>query len=67
MGTKFPIFSFQVCKIYLGKWAHKARRAHGHVGHVERVGHIGHVDTLGTPFRRLTYFMHVMNSVLLMS
>ena len=51
MGTKFPFFNVPVCKIYLGTWALRARRARGHVEHV------GHVSTLGTPFSRLYKFI----------
>ena len=50
MGTKFPFFNFPVCKIYLGTWAHRARRTRRVRGHVEYVEHVG---TLGTPFSRL--------------
>ena len=55
MGIEFPFFNFLVCKIYLGTWA---RKAHGHVGHME---HVGRVGTLVTPFNRLrnqiTFFL----------
>ena len=33
MGTKFPFFNFPVCKMYLGTWARRVRRARGQVGH----------------------------------
>ena len=42
---KTDIFNFSVCKIYLGTWARRPRKAREHVGHVEDVGHVGRVGT----------------------
>ena len=60
MGTKFPLFNFPVCKIYVGTWARRARRARGQVGHAE---HVGHVGTLGTPFSRLHLLTYSINNI----
>ena len=47
MDTKFPFFIFPICKIYLGTWARRVRRA------CRAREYLRHVETIGMPFSRL--------------